>query len=120
VALAGPVRAAVPSRSSDERRVHRPFDPGDLDLDLADLLHRRGALLAQERRGIAAATGLAMQDEEGHPGIRERMSLVGLVDGSHGRVVSAGGMVTFDVESVTLPLSDREDRTNFGAQTGLG
>jgi hypothetical protein len=29
-------------------------------------------------------------------------------------------MVTFDVESVTLPLSDREDRTNFGAQTGLG
>ena len=61
---------------SDERRVHRPFDPGDLDLDARDQLDRGLVLLAAVRGGVPTATRLAVQGEQlvARAGQRRRVS----------------------------------------------
>ena len=51
-AVAPPGRRHAVVRSA-ERRVHRPLDAGDLDLDPTDQVDRRGVLVAAVRRGVA-------------------------------------------------------------------
>src|SRR3954468_23810922 len=59
-------------RSSDERRVHRPLESGDLDLDLADEIDGFGVLLAAMWRGVPAASGLPVESEQLGAGLRQR------------------------------------------------
>ena len=66
--------SSMPAASSDERRVHRPLDAGDLDLDPGELLRRLGALLAHERGGVTPPPGRAMQDEQGVPTVGQGLA----------------------------------------------
>src|SRR6478735_3028570 len=59
-------------RSSDQRRVHRPLESGDLDLDLADEIDGFGVLLAAVRRGVAPASGLPVEGEQLRARLRQR------------------------------------------------
>ena len=64
---APPAPVAVGGRrapAQTRRRVHRPLDAGDLDLDPADLDRGLLPLVAAGRRGVAAAAGLAVPGEE--------------------------------------------------------
>ncbi len=56
---------------SDERRVHRPLETGDLDLDPAEQLDRRDVLRAAVRRCVPTAARLAVQGEQFLPGLRQ-------------------------------------------------
>src|SRR4051794_19021011 len=59
-------------RSSDERRVHRPLESGDLDLDLSDEIDGFGVLLAALWRGVPAASGLPVESEQLGARLRQR------------------------------------------------
>ena len=68
---------------SDPRRVHRPLDAGDLDLDPADLGRRLLPLVAPERGGVAPAARLGVLVEErlaGRRGLRPGGGSVSAVD----------------------------------------
>jgi hypothetical protein len=48
----------------DERRIHRPFDAGDLDLDAADQVDGGSVLLGPMRRLIATRPRGAVQRQQ--------------------------------------------------------
>ena len=72
------------STISDERRIHRPFEAGDFDLDPAEQIDRGDVLGAAVRRGVAPAASLAVKGEQLVAGLRQREGR-GLVVG-HGNL----------------------------------
>src|SRR5829696_5889156 len=87
---------------SDERRVHRPLDAGDVDLDALDLHHGLDALAAVEGRRVALPAGLAVQRHQLHPIVRKRERRICAEDlrdggdelGHCGERTSTGGATT--------------------------
>jgi hypothetical protein len=59
--------------ATDERRIHRPLDASDLDLDPADEIDRRRLLLAAVRGSIATLARLAVEFHELIARLRQRL-----------------------------------------------
>jgi len=51
----------------DERRVHRPLEASDLDLDLGDPRHGSPVLIASQGRGVALGSCFRMLGEKRFP-----------------------------------------------------
>jgi hypothetical protein len=71
--LVDPDAVSQVARGSDERRIHRPLDPGDVDLDALQLVRRIGPGLAEVRGRIAPSTRRLVQRQQRRAVIRKRL-----------------------------------------------
>src|SRR5689334_6028189 len=90
-------------RPSDERRVHRPLESGDLDLDLADQVDRLSLLVAAVWRGVPAPARLSMECQQFGARVRQ-LNRADLVMGH-------GNLRTDRDGAYPMPASQERDAT---------